>query len=224
MRLFHFRIVLPFMALVLTATGCTTLNETHPERSATEQLLISAAADRAAQQMAFNVPKDTKVFIDSSNLEGYDSKYALGALRDVVLKQGAQLTDKREDAEIVVEVRAGALSVDKKETLVGVPSWSVPVPFASGNLALPELAFYRLEERQGVAKLAAFSYDAKSGKFLHSQEPQFGLSRYAKQTLLLFITWTTQDILPEDQLFGLAHTLDSGNPVPDKDSKTKNEP
>jgi len=37
--------------------GCTTARSTAPLRTASEQLLISAAADRAAAQLSLGIPK-----------------------------------------------------------------------------------------------------------------------------------------------------------------------
>lgn len=65
------------LGLVLAAGACTTRKESNPPRTATEQLLISAAADRAAEKMNLDMPPDSKVFVDSSNIEGLDSKYAI---------------------------------------------------------------------------------------------------------------------------------------------------
>lgn len=44
------------LGLAVAAAACTTRNESNPPRTATEQLLISAAADRAAEKMTLDVP------------------------------------------------------------------------------------------------------------------------------------------------------------------------
>ena len=66
------------MALMALALGaCSTEKQSSPPRTATEQLLISTAADRAVDKLNLSIPAGTKVFVDASNFEGTDSKYAI---------------------------------------------------------------------------------------------------------------------------------------------------
>ena len=89
-------------------------------------------------------------------------------------------------------------AIGENETLVGVPSFSVPVPLSSGALPIPELALYKKSDQEGVAKFTATAYEAKSGKHLADAEPQFGHAHDMKQTVLFFVTWTSNDIYPKD--------------------------
>ena len=50
--------------------GCTTARSTAPVRTASEQLLISAAADRAAEQLSLCIPKGTRIFVDTRYFQG----------------------------------------------------------------------------------------------------------------------------------------------------------
>jgi hypothetical protein len=184
--------------LTLALGACTTATETNPPRTATEQLLISTAADRAAARLAFHVPKGSKVFLDSADFSGYDSKYAIAAITDSLLKQGAHLVDSKAKADTVVEIRAGALSTDQRVTLFGIPSFNVPIPLA-GGLQFPEIALYKKQLQEGVAKFAATAYDAKDGALLGSADPQFGFSHNTKKTVLIFFSWTSNDALPDGE-------------------------
>jgi len=188
--------LLLFAALALGA--CSTERETTPARTATEQLLVSSAADRAAARLALEIPEGRKVFVDSSFFEGTDSKYAVAAIRDSLLKQGVALVEKREAADAVVELRAGALSIDESETLVGLRSFDVPIPLA-GAFTLPEIALFKRTERKGVARFAATGYDAKDGRMIDSSDPKSGFSHKKEWTVLLFITWWTDDLPDEDK-------------------------
>ena len=82
--------------------GCTTARSTAPLRTAGEQLLISAAADRAAAQLSLGIPKGTRIFVDSQYFQGYDQGYAIAAIRTQMLKNGLMLVDDRKQAEAVV--------------------------------------------------------------------------------------------------------------------------
>src|SRR6202000_390743 len=87
--------------------GCTTARSTAPLRTASEQLLISAAADRAASQLSLGIPKGTRIFVDSQDFQGYDNGYAIAASRTQLLKNGLMLVDERPRAEAVVQVSSG---------------------------------------------------------------------------------------------------------------------
>ncbi len=185
-------------AIMVSLAACGSVRETLPSRAATEQLLISKAADQAADAVAQIVPADRAVFLDSSNFEGTDSKYAIAAVRDSILRRGARLAPDKDKADIVVEIRAGALSVDKTDSLVGLPSMNLPIPLTQ-NLETPEVAIYKDVTTQGVAKLAATAYDSKSGALVASSGPRFGYSHRTEKTLLLFINWTSTDYQPEKE-------------------------
>ncbi len=191
MRLFALLVV------VLIAGACSTTRDTLPARAATEQLLLSAAVDRAARQLTLAIPRDMKVYVDSQYVEGYDSKYATGAIRDSLLKQGVRLINTRSDADAIVEARVGALSIDERRRLLGIPDTELPVPLA-GQLRLPEIALFKKHQWKGVAKLAVTAYDAKTGLLIDSSGPQYGASDKTDWVFLLFISTTTDTLRPEE--------------------------
>jgi len=168
-----------------------------PQRSATEQLLISTAADHAVEEIDLQIPSGAKVFVDATNFEGIDSKYAIGALRDRILHLGGHLVSERILADTVVEIRSGALSVDQTQTLVGIPKFDVPIPLA-GPLGFPEIALFKKSERRGVAKFAATSYGVKDGEGRGSTGPRYGFSHDTHWVLLFFFSWSSGDVLPEE--------------------------
>ena len=82
-------------ALAVALAGCSTERGSQPLRTATEELLISSAADRAAGQLSLAIPARTKVFLDDKYFQGYDQGYALAAIRTQFLKSGLALVDDR---------------------------------------------------------------------------------------------------------------------------------
>ena len=190
------------IGLVLALAGCSTVVESNPSSTAMEQLLISAAANRAAERIDFHIPKGTPVFVDTSDITGNDARYADAAIRDSLLRQGARLAGNRKSASMIVMLRDGALSTDRKDMLVGVPSFSVPIPFSSAPLVAPKLALYQDADQEGVAKFSATVYDAKTGSLVASSRPAFGFSHNRKYTFLLFISWRANDVLPLNQQGG----------------------
>lgn len=192
------RLATTFAIAALALGACSTERQSNPSRTATEQLLISTAADRALDALDLSIPDGTKVFVNAEHFEGTDSKYAVAAIRDHLLRQGVALVAERGQAQAVVELRAGALSIDEIETLVGIRSFDVPVPLASAPLKLPEVALYKKTERKGVAKIAVTTYGTADGKLIDSSEPAIGYSHKQDYHLLLFFAWRSTD-LPQEE-------------------------
>jgi hypothetical protein len=178
--------------------GCTTVADSNPARTATEQLVISSAAERAAAKLSLDIPRSANVFLDNSNFEGTDSKYAIAAIRSHLLETGMQLVDDKKNADVIIEMRAGALSTDRKTFLIGIPQFNIPIPLASAPLAIPQMAIYSTEEQKGVAKFAATGFAAKAGTLIAAQKPQYGFSHNTKKTVLFFFSWTDNDAMPKD--------------------------
>ncbi len=183
--------------LVLVATGCSKVRETAPDRTATEQYLLSTATDRAVSRLIVKLPAGTKVFIDPSRFEAYDRGYAIGAVRDRFLASGVHLTDNRSDAQAVVEIRSGALSTNESEALVGLPAFSIPIPL-TGDLDLPEVALLKQVRRRGLAKIGFTAYWIENGALADRADPVIGVSGYNDWTFL-GIGWHDGDVVP-DQL------------------------
>ena len=183
---------------LLALTNCSTVVQTYPARTATEELLISTASDHAAAKLALQIPEFSKVYIDNSNFEGIDSKYAMASIRSHLLQHGIHLIDDRKKADIIVETRAGALSMDRDTFLIGIPQFNIPIPLATGTLPFPEIAIYGYEEQKAIAKFAITGYKVNEGTLVDAQPPQYGFSHNTKKTLLIFISWKDSDYLPED--------------------------
>jgi hypothetical protein len=176
--------------------GCTTARSTAPLRTAGEQLLISAAADRAAAQLSLGIPKGTRIFVDSQYFQGYDQGYAIASVRTQMLKSGMMLVDDRAHAEAVVQVSSGALSTDQKSLLIGIPQLTVPYYPAGNSVTVPEIALFKQAEEKGVAKFVATGYDAKTGQLLATSDPRYGFAHNTNHTVLLFFSWAPRDVIP----------------------------
>ena len=190
----HKSIIL-FAALPLLA-GCVTSRWTDTPRSASEELLLSMATDRAAEAIAARMPAGGKAYLDGSNFDSPDSKYAIGTIRDALLRHGETLVAKN-DADMVIEVRSGVLATDDNETLIGTPSFGAPVPLA-GSFSFPKIALYDKISQRGVAKFAATAIDPKTGALVASSTPQYAYSHQTAFTVLLFFSWSNQDGTPKE--------------------------
>jgi hypothetical protein len=192
----HFALILAIFTLGLAVTGCSTYDETNPSRSASEQLLISTAMDRALTNEDLSIFSGRKIYLDATYFASYDQQYALGEIRDALNSAGALLVDNVTNSDLVVEPRSGALSVDASSSLVGIPAMGLPVPL-SGALSTPEIAFYKSVKQNSIGKIALLAYDTKSRRHYYSSGPLLGKS-YNYYRKILFISWISTDI-PEKQ-------------------------
>jgi len=152
---------------VMLMAGCGTTKWTDTRRAATEQLLISDAMDRAVAKLDFRAVAGKKVWLDATPVKlATDSAYLVSLLRQHLLASGCILMEDREDADYVVEVRAGAVGTDRRELTIGIPAVNlppvVPVPTLPANL--PEMNLATRTEQRAVVKIAAFAYNRKTGR------------------------------------------------------------
>jgi hypothetical protein len=157
----------------LLLNGCTTVRQTDPPRTATEQLLLSTAADRAIGYVTFEEFAHKKVFLDATYFDSYDSKYVLGTIRDALSRAGALLVLDAKSSEITIEARNGALSTDDKTYLLGVPTIGVPIPLA-GTVSIPEIALYKSQRQYSTAKFALLAYSTESREHVYSSGAMVG--------------------------------------------------
>src|SRR3954447_10926757 len=95
------------LAICVFLTGCTQTELTKPKRSATEQLLISTAADRALAQADLSMVAGKKVFVDRSYFDAEDEDYVVSEMRELITMRGGMLVREFEDADLIVEPRSG---------------------------------------------------------------------------------------------------------------------
>lgn len=180
--------------------SCAAERTTSPARTATEELLISAAADRAAEKLAEQIPGNIKVLLGTTSVASVDERYATAAIRDRLLRRGVVLVDDKASADLVIEVRTGALSTDERSLYLGTPAVQLPaVPgVATTGIPLPSLSVFKRSETKATAKFTATGYDAKTGKLVVATEPQYGHSEKVDWTLLFLLSWTNADYIEMD--------------------------
>jgi hypothetical protein len=153
----------PLVALAVCLVGCGTTNWSDSKRTATEQLLVSDAIERAVMKVDMRPLAGHRVFLDTTALsEVADKDYLQSTVRQHVLGSGAVLAEKREEAEIVVEARAGAIGTDRSSVLVGMPQMSLQI--AGNGTSLPEMALLKRSDQRAVAKINLFAYHRTTGQ------------------------------------------------------------
>ena len=155
-----FRMILCMVCALMTA-GCATTSTTNTARTSTEQLLISNAVDRALDKVNFTPFAGSKVFIEEKYLEGVDSKYLVASTRHRVLHAGGRLVDAADGADVVLELRSGAIGTASSESYIGTPEIGIP-----GMVSIPEVRLIERKRQSGSAKIGMVAIDARSREIL----------------------------------------------------------
>jgi hypothetical protein len=174
-------------------TGCHSLKVSQPKRTAAEQLLLSTAADRGLHGVDLAPLRGKKVYLEEQYFRSYDQEYILGAIRELISKNGAFLVRKIDESEMVVEARCGGLGIDARTSLFGIPEIPIPIPMV-GTLATPEIALYKAELYDSTGKFALFAYDNSTGGYVHSTGSLAGKAYFNYYKLLGFFNWRSTDI------------------------------
>jgi hypothetical protein len=149
------------LTLCVLVSGCAKSKMSATARTATEQLLLSNAVDQSLTRVEFASFNGRKVFFDDKYLDSVDKQYVVGSIRHRLMQSGATVVADAASADVVLEVRSGALGTDSAETFYGLPEVVIP-----GMVTLPELKLATRNNQTGTAKLGFVAYDAKAGHVL----------------------------------------------------------
>jgi hypothetical protein len=159
--------------LCLTAlVGCTSTKTSNTARTAREQMLVSNAIDQSLAKIDFTALQGSKVFLEDKYLECIDKGYLIGSVRHRAMVNGAQLVAKAEDADIVLELRSGAVGTDTADSFVGTPEITLP-----GMMSVPEMRLISRNKQSAMAKIGIVAYDAKTRELLGAGGVSSSLSR-----------------------------------------------
>lgn len=184
-------------ALALAAlSACASVSETYPSRTATEQLLIARAADKAVEGLVLPAPPGSRVFVDGSFFQAENAPYAVSAIRGAVSAGGYALAPDKASADVIFEVRSGTLSLEQMRRVFGLPEMRLPISDSLNVVSIPELSLYSRRDRIGVAEFSGFVYDAHTGLALGAITPMIGEYRIRSHKVLMMVTWGQQNARP----------------------------
>ncbi|WP_373250183.1 DUF6655 family protein [Brevundimonas sp.] len=187
------------IGLALLAGACASTSETHPARTATEQLLVARAADRAVEGLTLPIPAGSRVFVDSAFFQAENAAYAVSAIRAALSEAGYSLAPSKAEADAVFELRVGALSLEQMRRVFGLPDMRVPINESFNVVSVPELSIYSRRDRVGVAEFSGFLYEPKTGAPLGAVVPMTGEFRIRSHKLLMIVAWGQQRVDPGER-------------------------
>ena len=134
--------------------------------------------------MSADTLRDRSVYIDTTYLTtawqtAPELSFMIGQFRTKLLEGGARLASKREEAQIILEVRSGGVGIDRLEFLLGIPSLGLSAlaqgaAGAGSALITPELAILKSTRQYSFASVAFVAYWADTGELLTSSGPFIG--------------------------------------------------
>lgn len=181
--------------------GCTTIRVVDPPRTADLDFLLTGAAEQAVAQLSVDALRDRSVFVDTQYLVATvhptanfqlanelarqpapEDLFLIGELRAKLLKSGVRLSETREKAQVILELRAGALSTNHLEYLLGLPASLIPASVAGGivggttgvSVDTPELSILKSTKQYGWASVSFVAYWRDTGELLAVSGPFIG--------------------------------------------------
>ena len=192
-------------ALTLVLWGCATERVTNPERTATEQFLLSEAAIEAVAPLSFDSLHGRQVFVDDRYFAASEKEFVLGELRAKLLLGGVQLALDLRDAEIILEVRSAGVGIDRYDSLIGIPaigSTSSTTSAAAGvpvaGIVTPEVAIFKEIKQISFASVAYVAYWVDTGEVIASSGPSVGRAYRSDWWIVGFGPQTMGTIPPAD--------------------------
>ena len=184
-------LLLALLTLAPAVCGCATLRVTDPPRTADEQFLQSEAIREAVSQLSFGSLRDRRVYLFTDLLyqddtEGfelapeYERLFMVGELRNAMLVEGVALAETPEAAEIIVEVRSGAIGINRQGYVLGVTGTALPIGSLNVGgdldvpLILPEFAIVRNLKQKGFAAVSITAYWKDTRELVTSSGPFIG--------------------------------------------------
>lgn len=196
------------VCICVVTAGCATVRVTDPPRTADEQFLQSVAISRAVADLSFVALRDKRVFVDTQYIyseffPNAEQIFLVGELRNRLLIEGAALTDERERAEVIIEVRSGAIGVNRSDFLLGFPGVNVPVGTVdAGNIdvpvIVPELAIVKRRTQRGYASVSITAFFADTGELVASSGPSIARTQRVDYWFFGLGPRTTGDIPPAE--------------------------
>ncbi|HNS22937.1 MAG TPA: hypothetical protein PKH24_20730 [Sedimentisphaerales bacterium] len=192
-----------FLAVILC--GCATQRVTNPERTATEQFLLSKAVTEAVAPLSFDVLHGRRVYIDDRFFGAPEKAFVLGELRAKLLLSGVQVAPGIGEAEIVLEVRSPGVGIDRYDSLLGIPSLgstasttSAATGIPTTGIVTPEVAIVKGIKQVSFAGVAYVAYWADNGEVVTSSGPFVGSAWRDDWWILGFGPRTSGTIAPVD--------------------------
>lgn len=194
---------LRFQALALSVlifSGCTSIESRLHGRTATEQYLVTAAVERALEDVRWDRLAGKRVKLKVSAVQELEKDFVQECIRRHLAAEGAKLVESVTGSDVVVKALVESVGSDIWIGNFGIPLIATThpeVPAPVGGISL-----FNSNHQQGYCRMQLFGYHPKTEKLLWRIGPVHGDSYFKTSTLLgLFGPYKSSDIFPERKYF-----------------------
>jgi hypothetical protein len=205
----HPGIFTPLWLTLLLLGGCSTMITTNPPQTANEQFLLSQSTSEAISKLSTANLRGRTVFLNTQYLDmAYPNpdlpmpQFLIADLRAHLLAHGVRLVSNQAQAQIILEVRCGAQSVNQQNLMFGIPALafgSYTTGTATGfsiPVAFPQIAFLQNVRQSGYTSIAYVAYWQKTGEIVASSGPYVGRTYRSDWWIFGFGPQTSGNIPP----------------------------
>jgi len=183
----------PYVCLV--AAGCAAAPEiTKTPRSSIEQKLLVRALERALDQLDAAQFEGKNVAVEFYGLtpdKDFAREFFIAWLQSRRVRIAANMTH----AQLRLKVFASVLSVDRGQSFIGLPAFTVPVV----GFVFPEISLFKDVKHVGHAEIRISTTDAETGEFVSESAPSAGKAHHDDYTMLIVVHFTHTDLEEERQ-------------------------
>ena len=104
--------------------------------------------------------------------------------------QGVRIAPSWNEAQLRLKVFASVLAVDRGQSFVGAPSFTVPLV----GFVVPEIPLFKDVKYMGRAEIKLSTTDAETGEFVSESAPAAGSSNHDDYTVLIIVHFTHTDL------------------------------
>ncbi len=168
------------LSFTILVSGCATTKQTGTEtpRSATEQLLLSTAAERSATQIEGPVFLGVPLYLEVAGLTN-DAAFAKETVASELQARGAIVVTEVTKATYTVRILVQAFGTDQTESFLGIPAMNVIVP-------IPEIALFKRRRQTARSRLRYIVIDTRTGQTVGRAQEAEGKTTSTRWTILFF--------------------------------------
>ena len=179
--------------LCLCAGGCAVGTQiTNTPRFSIEQRLLVRALERALGGLDVQQFKGKTVSVEFYGLTP-DKDFAREFFIAWLQSQRVRIAESPTPAQLRLKVFASVLAVDRGQSFVGAPSFTVPLV----GFVVPEIPLFRDVKYMGQAEIKISTTNDETGEFVSESAPAVGRSNHDDYTVLIIVHFTHTDLEEE---------------------------
>jgi hypothetical protein len=176
--------------LFVWLAGCAVSTKiTSTQRSTIEQRLLVRSLERALATLDIQPLRGKIVTVEFYGLTP-DKDFAREFFTAWLQGQQVRIARDSKQAQLRLKVFASVLGVDQGQSLIGAPSFTVPLL----GFAVPEIPLFKDVRHSGHAEIEIYTIDDVTGEFVDKSLPTIGEAQHDDYKILLVVNFTRSDV------------------------------